>query len=115
MTTAVISMRLTDFEGIEWLEPWREASGGLEAELAREVGAGHPLSGCRAVSVGRRDDRDDVLFFLPDNLQPLAVVHLTWTGGRESNPQWPRTTFYSSVEDWVERRMRPDHLEFTGF
>ena len=86
----------------------------MEVELEREVGDAHPLSGRRAVSVGRRDDCDDVLFFLPDSPQPLAVVHLTWSGRRESRPEWPHTTFYSSVEDWVERRMRPDHLEFEG-
>lgn len=107
-------MNLSEFRDIEWLEPWYEAHGGLEAELERETGAGHPLSGRRAVSVGRRDDCDDVLFFLPDGPQPLAVVHLTWSGRRESSPQWPQTTFYSSVEDWVERCMRPDHLEFNN-
>lgn len=99
---------------IQWLEPWRPTSSGLEAELEKEISPRHPLSGQRAVSVGRRDDCDDVLFFLPDYPYPLAVVHLTWTGEREKNPEWPHTTFYSSLDDWMVRCMKPDHLEFTG-
>ena len=52
-------------------EPWRPAPPGLEARLAKEVSPAHPLFGRRAISVGRRDDCDDVLFFLTDNLYPL--------------------------------------------
>ena len=82
--------------------------------LMKEVSPEHSLFGRAAVSVGRRGDRDDVLFFLPGHPSPLAVVHLTWTGKREQNPRWPHTTFYSSLADWVERRMKPDHLEWKG-
>ena len=107
-------MNLDDFTDLQWLEPWGPTSAGLEAELARELGPTHPLFGRKAISVGRRADCDDVLFFLPDNPLPLAVVHLTWTGRREKKPEWPHTTFYASVEDWVERGMKADHCEFTG-
>jgi hypothetical protein len=86
------------------------AAGGvraLEGELAREVGTGHPLQRIKAISVGRRIDSDDVLFFLAEHSQPLAVVHLTWAS--ESSAQWP--VFYSSIDDGVERCMKPDHNE----
>jgi hypothetical protein len=106
--------RHPDLTHVIWLEPWEPAPAGLEAELAREVGRGHPLAGRSAVSVGRRVDCDDVLFFLPDGPQPFAVVHLTWSGRREASPGWPSTAFYSSAEDWAERRMKPDHLEYAG-
>lgn len=107
-------MHLDGLATLQWLEPWYPASSaGLEAELQRELGRGHPLFGSRAVAVGRRGDCDDVLFFLPDGPTPLAVVHLTWSGGA-GNREWPRTTFYESLDDWVERRMRPDHSEFEG-
>jgi hypothetical protein len=109
-----VTMNLDDLTNLQWLEPWGPTSSGLETELEKEVSPGHPLFGRKAISFGRRDDRDDVLFFLPDNPLPLAVVHLTWTGRREENPEWPQTSFYSSLEDWVERCMRPDHLEFEG-
>jgi hypothetical protein len=105
-------MNLDDLTKLQWLEPWYPAaSAGLEAELEKELAPSHPLFGSRAVAVGRRADCDDALFFLPDNSLPLAVVHLTWSGGG-GNREWPRTTFYESLDDWVERRMKPDHWEF---
>jgi hypothetical protein len=105
-------MNLDDLAKIQWLEPWRPTSSGLEAELEKEIGSMHPLFGRKAISVGRRDDCDDVLFFLPDNPAPLAVVHLIWTGATEMKSQFPHTTFYSSLDDWIERCMRQDYLEF---
>jgi hypothetical protein len=106
-------MRQDDLANIEWLEPWHPSSPGLEIELEKEVGSCHPLHGIEAISVGRRDDQDDVLFLLPNNSQPLAVAHLTWKGAPELSPQWPRTTFYSSLDDWIQQCMKPDHLELT--
>jgi hypothetical protein len=106
--------RPPDLTHILWLEPWEPAPAGLEGELAKEVCARHPLAGRRAVSVGRRVDCDDVLFFLPEGPEPFAVVHLTWTGRMEANPVWPVSTLYTSAEDWVERCMKPDHLDYTG-
>ena len=106
-------MRLEDLANIEWLEPWSPRSAGLEIELEKEIGNGHPLHGKEAIAVGRRNDQDDVLFFLPNNSQPLAVVHLTWKGSTEQSPEWPRTKFYSSLEDWIQHRMNLDHLELT--
>jgi hypothetical protein len=105
-------MKLIDLTNIQWLEPWHSAPSGLESELESEISPAHPLFGHKAISVARRDDCDDVLFFLPDNNYPLAVVHLTWTGKRESSAESPHTTFYSSLDDWVERGMKPDNQEF---
>jgi hypothetical protein len=107
-------MNLNDLTNLRWLEPWYSTSPGLESELEKEISSAHPLFGHKAVSVGRRGDCDDVLFFLPDNSFPLAVVHLTWTGERETNPELPQTTFYSSLDDWIDRCMKPDHLELAG-
>lgn len=105
---------LDDVAGVRFLEPWLEAVPGLEAELRNEVGEGHALYGRKAISVARRKDSDDVLFLLLDHPSPLAVVHLTWTGRPERNTNWPQTTFYTSLQDWIERCMRPDHIEFTA-
>jgi hypothetical protein len=101
---------LNALKNLEWLEPWHPAPAGLETQLNREVSDGHPLSGRKAISVGRRHDCDDVLFFLPDHSFPLAVVHLTWAG-RQPIPELPHTILFSSLDDWIERCMRPDHLE----
>jgi hypothetical protein len=92
-----------------WIEPY--SPDGLAAELQREVGPGHPLFGksARALAVAR--DRDDVLFEINDgsNVQ-YAVVHLTWQ--KESNPLWPGTEFFSSLESWIEW-MKADHDDYT--
>jgi hypothetical protein len=105
-------MNLADLENVQWLEPWRPTPAGLEVELEKEVNPRHQLFGRKAISVGRRDDCDDVLFLLPDHAALLAVVHLTWAGKREMNPAFPHTTFYASLADWVERGMKQDHIEF---
>jgi len=102
---------LDDLAALQWLEPWRAVVSGLEVELKNEVGEGHALYGQKAISVARRFDTDDVLFLLLEHPSPLAVVHLTWTGRTEQNRNWPHTTFYASLDDFVERRMKPDHGE----
>lgn len=104
---------LEDLASLQWVEPWRPVVPGLEVELRNETGAGHPLFGQKAISVGRRHDSDDVLFLLLEHSAPLAVVHLTWTGRPERDRNWPLTTLFSSLEDWVERCMKPDHERFS--
>lgn len=103
---------LDDLAVVQLLDPWARAVPGLEGELRNEVSDGHPLYGRKAISVARRQDSDDVLFLLLDHPSPLAVVHLTWTGRPERSSTWPQTTFYASLQDWVERCMKPDHAEF---
>ena len=104
---------LDDLEAVKWLEPWRAVVPGLEVELRNETGEGHPLFQQKAISVGRRHDTDDVLFLLLDHPAPLAVVHLTWRGRPERNSSWPHTTFYSSLQEFIDRCMTPDHREFS--
>jgi hypothetical protein len=99
---------------VDWLDPWQPTQPGLESELEREIGPGHPLFGRRAIAVGRRSDNDDVLFWVPGSPTPYAVVHLTWTGKRERSPQWPATTAYASLDEWRQQCMLHDHEEYTG-
>src|SRR5262245_4631768 len=105
-------MKIDDFKNVVWLEPWLPASVDaaplLIKELESEVGPKHPLFQKRAIAVGHRCD-DDVLFFLPDGPSPLAVVHLTYANKPEQDPIWPSTVFYSSLEEWIERCMKPDN------
>ena len=103
-------MLLDEIASITWLMPWQPADPGLELELAKEIGREHALYRRKAISVARRVDNDDVLFFLPENPAILAVVHLTWKGSTEVSAQWPITKFYFSVSDWVENCMQVDHI-----
>ena len=103
---------LDDLAGLAWREPWRPIVPGLEVELRNETVEGHPLFGEKAISVGRNHDTDDVLFLLLEHSAPLAVVHLTWRGRPDRTVNWPHTTFYSSLQEFVDRCMTPDHRQF---
>jgi hypothetical protein len=112
-------MNLDDLAKMDWLEPWgavaRPISTGLEAELEKEVVPGHPLYGHRVAAVGRRFDRDEVLYFIKDGAYPLAVVHLLWREKVEGEDSlWPWTVFYSSMEEWRKESMRPANHEIFG-
>jgi hypothetical protein len=96
---------------VDVLEPWHlvndELARALESELRRELSPDHLLGGRAFLAVARRQDCDDVLFQVEG--VGFAVVHLTWSG--RVDPRWPRTEIYGSLDDWIERRMKPDHEE----
>jgi hypothetical protein len=101
----------------EFLEPWcvpgAEHLAAMEAELARELKPNlrHPLHSVSVRAIARRQDRDDVLFALNNHGCRLAVVHLTWSQGTETNSQWPATTMFASWSQWTES-MKRDHEEW---
>ena len=93
-----------------WIEP--HSPEGPSLELQREVASQHVLHArsIRAIAVAR--DRDDVLFAVEDaDSVRYAVVHLTWSHKPEPHP-WPRTTFFDSLEQWIEW-MKADHDDYT--
>lgn len=103
---------------VTWLEPWTKTVGGADdsmaQELHREVGVEHVLHGAKVVTVARRIDCDDVLFASDDPAKPLAVVHLTFAQHPEPAPRWPDTKIYQGWEDWRDRCMIPDNLNYSG-
>jgi hypothetical protein len=102
---------------IEFLQPWMPAGPNahrVEEELASELGPGHPLKGRAMRAMAVRQDCDDVLFVSVDDPTLVAVVHLTYANRPESDPRWPETTVFASIEDWVERGMGQDHDDFTA-
>jgi hypothetical protein len=95
---------------MEYLPPWyATAEASLVAELKRELCIGHVLMGREVQVLARRQDRDDVLFALCDEPGQVAMVHLTFN--RETNPNWPRTEVFASIEGW-RPTMEADHAEF---
>ena len=104
---------------LEMLEPWQSFAGqpdfatGIERELLTELVPGHPLYGVPVRAAARTGASDDFLFEILDGSGHVAVVHLTWAQRPEFLP-CPDTEFYSSLELWAERRMRPDHREWRG-
>jgi hypothetical protein len=115
---AVVAMRVAPIsvvpraEDLALLEPWAAVANalGLEAELARELAPGHRLYGRAGLrAIARRTDCEDVLF-VSDAV--AVVVQLTWA--KEQEPTLPATELFASIDDWVTRRMNPDHDAFAG-
>ena len=104
--------------GISWLLPWvslKEQSAQvtkLNEELQRELSSLHVLFGKKTTAISRRVDNDDVLFKVEDSTNQFAVVHLTWTGQKEKESVFPKTSFYPDFEAWVKECMERDHQEY---
>ena len=90
---------------MKWPAQWEPVSEGesLEAELRRELIAGHPLYGLAVRAVARRVDNDDVLFEITDSSARHALVHLTWSGKPERSPKWPWTQVFPGLSSFMRR------------
>ena len=102
---------------INWLVPWHpifdgSPDDGTARELYGEVGPRHVLHGIRARAVAHRQDCDDVLFELLDGTERFAVVHLTFGRHPDQFPQYPSTEIYANWTEFVDRRMKPDALDW---
>ena len=91
--------------------PWEsidpENSDRFEDEYAVEIPRGHPLYGVPVKAIARRVDSDDVLFRLLRHLCEFAVVHLTWSGRKESDRRWPTCDICIDVDDLMQNCIRP--------
>jgi hypothetical protein len=100
---------------VDWLVPWHPVDDpavrrSLLAEFQREIPKGHVLTGASLTVIGRRQDRDDVLFALSDGR--VAIVHLTYANKREHLPAFPWTRVFDSLERFVDDAMRPLNREW---
>jgi hypothetical protein len=81
---------MTDDEFQEpWFRPDPKQAHAFESEVNAEVSPGHELHGLTLYAVATCAGYDEVVFRASDDT--FAVVHLTWTQGRET-PPWPQTT-----------------------
>jgi hypothetical protein len=102
-----------------WLEPWCAASQmgeqiaqGWQKQLQIEVPPGHALFGVPVILLARGNG-DDALFELLDGSGRVANVHLTWSKSQERLP-WPGTDIFSSLDEWIEKVMVPEHQEWAN-
>jgi hypothetical protein len=105
--------RKNDLKDFPWIDPWVPVSErGREAydnELRMELGMDHPLYGVKARAIARTCHADDILFRLHDHhIAEYAVVHLTFRGKPETDPQWPSVILYRDLEHYVTQRMLRD-------
>jgi hypothetical protein len=106
-------MSLSDeLQGIEWLDPWGPLTHARAAELTRKLisalGSEHVLHARKPEAVAARIDTPDTLFWLREPEQ-LCLIHLVKPRGADDN--WPPTTDYDSVTEFIDGCMQPDHLE----
>jgi hypothetical protein len=99
--------------GSRLTEPWylidaQPERSAMEQQLRRELTPGHLLHGERFRAVGRRQDRDDVLFALDSG---WAIVHLCWTSGPSADPRWPKSWVFSGFDE-LQQRIAADIREF---
>lgn len=104
-------------DAVAWLDPWHPIGDpgiceGLEHQLEREIAPGHVLTGETARLIARRNDTDDALFALSGGR--VAEVHMTWRKTRETDPRWPATAIFPSLEDWATESMIPLHRELSN-
>ena len=101
----------------EFVSPWvavGKFNNNLTTELHREVTEHHVLWRKQVRPLAQRVDCDDVLFEIEGPVNTYAVVHLTWSGKSESEPQCPDSKTYATFVDWVRDGMMPDHQEYVG-
>ena len=97
-----------------FLEPWIAADNSLAvlAELQKEINQHHPLFGKSVELIGRSLQGDDYLFKVVNSSFEYCVVHLTWTGRKETSSSFPSVTFYKSWEAFTEEVMNPLHQDY---
>ncbi len=101
-----------------WVEPWSAvdsaSSAQLAHELALEIGPKHVLQGMPVTVIARHSRCDDILVQLADGSGRVAVVHLTFRGGREPEP-YPITTTYESLEAWALQAAIDQEIEICNY
>ena len=93
-----------------FLLPWEAVESpspeGVSGMLSREIAPGHVLEGKKVRMIARRVDTDDVLYEVMTNPPSYAVVHLTWSEQRQTNPLFPWTTMFESMDRFREQMLR---------
>ncbi|MFB7155629.1 hypothetical protein [Lysinibacillus sp. NPDC056232] len=80
-------------------DPWwlisKSMSESFNEELEKELSPKHILFGKEAVAVARREDKDDVIFWIKKP-NKYAVVHLTYS--KETSSEFPITSLFTLSE-----------------
>jgi hypothetical protein len=95
------------------LDPWTMMYGEYEQEfideLHREIGPKHPLYRREVFAIAARRDPNAVIFQTVDG-EIYAIVHLTWSGRRETAVGKPLTELLENRQA-VAQRITADHAE----
>ena len=114
MQSSLPAALIEDLSKISWEKPWvcfcldePDRGGDLEQELQKEVNFSHLLYPYRQTvrAIAKREDTDDVLFWVPASDDMFAIVQLTWKQAEETDPALPQSAWYFSLEEFAEREM----------
>lgn len=95
-----------------FLDPWQPTKLNIILlELDKELCKSHVLFGLELEILARRRDKDEYIFWIKQQGK-FAQVHLTWRGEVESDPFWPVTTIYDTLDEWVEMVMKSDNEKY---
>lgn len=128
---AGINLDVLKFTTDKLLKPWYEIDIELkisfEDELKREITStksfldflsskdNHTLVGANFSAFAKYGPNDDVLFEVVKDGEAsrLAVVHLTWISRKKEHSNYfPTTQLYFDFDDFTEKRMKPDNIEW---
>lgn len=73
----------------------------FHAELQRELPPGHLLYGVPVQTFASRDGSDDTVFQHCNESTRFTVVHLTWIGKTEINPEHPAIVFDGTFAEFL--------------
>jgi len=130
---AGINLDIFQFTTDKLLEPWSVIDIGqktsFEDELKREItptksfldflspNDNHTLVGSDISAFAKYGPNDDVLFEVVKDgeVSRLAIVHLTWISRKKEHSNYfPATHFYLDFDDFAEKRMKPDNIEWNA-
>jgi len=132
---AGIDLDLLSFTKDTLLEPWSTIDIAqkisFEDELTKEITPvkslfsflsvgktdNHTLVGAEFSTFAKYGPNDDVLFRVKkkDDESRFATVHLTWKSRKKEHKiHFPTTCFYLDFDTFVEKRMKPDNIEWNA-
>ena len=102
------SQIIVQLDRVRWPHGWRllhpvdpRVGQLLERQLLRELGEAHALHPVRhaITCLARREDNDDVLFWIEGAARPFALVHLCWDPAPGPNSLFPWTVCFATLSE----------------
>ncbi|MEI5906661.1 hypothetical protein WAK64_06270 [Bacillus spongiae] len=90
-----MEVKLEEFLEDPWWVITKSMAEVLNNELIKELSPSHVLYGKKSVAVARRNDNDDVIYWV-NEIDKYAIVHLTYS--KENSSAFPSTKLFTLRE-----------------
>jgi hypothetical protein len=91
---------------IGWLQSSKSEALSRINELNKEMSTFHILYNRNISVIAHREDCDDILCQDNNNQNCLFIVHLSWTGKKETNSNYPKIVFDGNYNDFINYQTR---------